>query len=63
MVELYPKANNKKIKGQSNLDKRSVFVRYTEASNFYGWTMIQKLSTDSLMWEEKVDDFSPKKEI
>ena len=63
MVKLYPKANNKNMKGQSNLDERSLFLQYPEGSNFYGWAMIQKLPADSLMWEEKVHDFSPKKEI
>ena len=51
------------MKGQSNLDERSLFLQYPEGSNFYGWAMIQKLPADSLMWEEKVHDFSPKKEI
>lgn len=56
----YTKANNNYMKDQYNPDATSVYLRYLEANNIYGWAVIQKLPTHWLAWE-KVDDFTYEK--
>lgn len=56
----YSKANNNYMKDQYNPDATSVYLRYLEANNIYGWAVIQKLPTHWFAWE-KVDDFTYEK--
>ena len=55
----YPKANNKYI---NNYDKSiiSSFLMYLDASNLYGWAMIQKLPVNGFKWVENSSKLNKK---
>ena len=59
-VKCYGKANNKYMRYQYNLDKKSTYLLYLDANNLYGWAMIQKLPTHGFSWK-KVENFTPEK--
>ena len=46
------KANNKYMKDLYNPDEESMYLRYLDANNLYGWAMIQKLPTHGFLWKE-----------
>ena len=56
----YVKANNKYMKDLYNPDEESMYLRYLDANNLYGWAMIQKLPTHGFLWKE-AEDFTPEK--
>ena len=41
-------------------DKESIYLEYVEASNHYGWAMLQNLPTHRFLWKE-AGDFTPEK--
>ena len=59
-VKRYAKANNKYMKDLDNPDEESIYLRYVDANNQYGWAMIQKLPTHGFLWK-KVEDIIPEK--
>ena len=59
-VKRYVKANNKYMKDLYNPDEESMYLRYLDANNLYGWAMIQKLPTHGFLWKE-AEDFTPEK--
>ena len=59
-VKRYAKANNKYMKDLDNPDEESIYLRYVDANNQYGWAMIQKLPTHGFLWK-KGEDFTPEK--
>ena len=48
-IHRYAKANNKYMKNYDK-SKESSYIHYLNASNFYGWTMSQKLLLDGCKW-------------
>ena len=56
----YVKANNKYMKDLYNPDEESIYLQYLDASNFYGWAMVQNLPTHQLLWKD-AEDFTPEK--
>ena len=50
-VKRYVKANNKYMKDLYNPDEESMYLRYLDANNLYGWAMIQKLPTHGIFME------------
>ena len=53
----YAKANDKYMK---NYDKNieSPYIEYLDANNLYGWSMSQKLPTNSFKWIEDLSQFN-----
>ena len=56
-VKRYAKANNKYMKDLDNPDEESIYLRYVDANNQYGWAMIQKLPTHGSVWK-KAENFT-----
>ena len=42
-VKRYGKANNNYMEDLYNPDEHSIYLQYVDASNLYGWAMIQKV--------------------
>ena len=59
-VNRYAKANNKYMKDLYNPDEESIYLQYVDASNQYGWEVIQKLPTHGFLWK-KAKDFTLEK--
>ena len=38
----------------------SIYLEYVDASNLYGWAMVQNLPTHGFLWKE-AGDFTPEK--
>ena len=53
---------NVNVGGVTNMVDKKVRknIKYLDANNFYGWQMIQKLSTHGFAWE-KVHNFTSEK--
>ena len=45
ITQRYVKANNKYMKDLYNPDEKSICLQYLDASNLYGWAMVQNLPT------------------
>ena len=52
-VKRYAKVNNKYIKDLYNPDEESIYLQYLDASNLYGWAMVQNLPTHGFLWKKK----------
>ena len=59
-VKRYAKTNNKYMKDLYNPDEESIYLKYLDANNLYGWTMVQNLPTHGFLWK-KAEDFTPEK--
>ena len=59
-VKRYAKTNNKYIKDLYNPDEESIYLKYLDANNIYGWAMVQNLPTHGFLWK-KAEDFTPEK--
>ena len=53
----YAKANNKYMK---NFDKNneSLYLKYLDANNLYGWAVSQKLSVNGFKWVKNLSKFN-----
>ena len=60
VVKRYARTNNKYMKGLYNPEKESIYLQYLDASNLYGWAMVQNLPTHGFLWK-KAEDFRPEK--
>ena len=60
VVKCYAKANNKYMKDLQNPDEESIYLQYLDASNLYGWAMVQNLQTHGFLWED-AEDSTPEK--
>ena len=49
----YAKANNKYMNNYGK-GKTASYLMYLDASNLYGWAMIQKLPVNGFKWVEKL---------
>ena len=52
----YVQANNKYMGNRFSPVKESHCLQYLHANNLYGWSMVQKLSTDRFKWVENPDE-------
>ena len=59
-VKRYAKANNKYMKDLCNPDELSIYLRYVDANNLYGWAMINNLTTHGFK-QRNGEDFTPEK--
>ena len=59
-VKCYAKTNNKYMNGLHNPNEESRYLQYFDANNLYGWPIIEKLPTHSLLQKE-AEDFNPPK--
>ena len=50
-IHRYAKANNKYMKNY-NKNKKSSYIQYLDANNFYSWAMSQKLQKNNFKWVE-----------
>jgi len=50
----YAKANNKYMKNYDKTQK-SLFIKYLDANNLYGWAMSEKLPTHGFRWMNKLE--------
>ena len=48
-IHRYAKANNKYMKNYDK-NKESLYIRYLDAHNLYGWAMSQKLPVNGFKW-------------
>ena len=48
------------MKDLYNPDEKSIFLQYLDASNLYGWAMVQNLPTHGFLWKD-TEDFTPEK--
>ena len=54
---IYAKANNKYMKNYDK-NKGSVFLKYLDAKNLYGFPMCEKLPVRDFKWSNKLDKFT-----
>ena len=54
-VKRYAKANNKYMKDLYDPDEESIYLQYLDASNLYGWAMVQNLRTHGFLWKKGGD--------
>ena len=59
-VKSYAKANNKYMKDLCNPDEEGIYLQYLDASNLYGWAMVQNLPTHGFLWKDAEDFTSAK---
>ncbi|KAK3748956.1 hypothetical protein QZH41_006842 [Actinostola sp. cb2023] len=52
ITKRYAKANNKYMKDYRK-DEKSIFIKYLDANNLYGWAMSEPLPTDGFKWMSK----------
>ena len=52
-IHRYAKANNKYMENYGKY-KESSYIQYSDANNFYGWAMSQKLPVNNFKWVEDV---------
>ena len=50
-IHRYAKVNNKYIKHHDK-NKKSAYIQYLDAKNFYGWAMSQKLPVNGFKWKK-----------
>ena len=55
-IHWYAKANNNYIKDYDK-NKESSYLKYSDASNLYGWAMSQKLSINNFKCVENISVF------
>ena len=48
------------MKDLYNPDEKSICLQYLDASNLYGWAMVQNLPTHGFLWKD-AEDFTPEK--
>ena len=53
----YVKANSKYMKDYDK-NKESPYLQYGDANNFYGWSLLQKLSVNNFEWMEDTSQFN-----
>ena len=58
-VHRYASANNKYMGKKFHPKEESIFLQYLDASNLYGWVMIQPLPTGEFKWVGDVSRFTP----
>ena len=56
-VYRYAKANNKYMKDYDE-NKESLYIRYWDVSNLYGWSMSQKLPLNNFEWIKDMFQFN-----
>jgi len=56
----YSKANNKYMLDKYDEEKESVYIKYLDANNLYGWAMCQDLPVNGFKWmnEEELNNWS-----
>ena len=59
-VKSYAKVNNKYMKDLCNPDEEGIYLQYLDASNLYGWAMVQNLPTHGFLWKD-AEFFTPEK--
>ena len=52
----YVKANSKYMKDYDK-NKESPYLQYGDVNNFYGWSLLQKLSINNFEWMEDTSQF------
>ena len=57
VIHRFAKANNKHIKDY-NRNKESLYLKYWDANNLYGWAMSQKLPVNNFKWIEDTSQFN-----
>ena len=55
VVHRYAQVNNKYRGNRFDLGKESHYLQYLDASNLYGWAVVQKLLTGMFKWVENPD--------
>ena len=58
-IHRYAKANNKYMKNYGK-NEESLYIRYLDANNLYGWAMSQKLPKNGFKWIEDVTKIDEK---
>ena len=58
-IHRYAKANNKYMKNY-NKNEESLYIRYLDANNLYGWAMSQKLPVNDFKWINSVPKINEK---
>ena len=56
-VYRYAKANNKYMKDYDE-NKESLYIRYWDVNNLYGWSMSQKLPLNNFEWIKDMFQFN-----
>ena len=49
-----------RLKDLYNFNELSIYLQYMDASNLYGWAMINNLPTHGFLWK-KAEEFTPEK--
>ena len=55
-IHRYAKANNKYLKNYDR-NKESLYLKYRDGNNIYGWAILQQLSINGFKWVKDLSEF------